>query len=789
MTEAELDAMVDGMSLAEASAAAEYIETLAKKKQEGMFYNYEPQAHQVAVHADKRKIVDVMGGNRCLGGEQEIFDPIENKFKRVDRIDGDFHVWAWDGKQKVIALAHRPFQKAKADLYRLTFDDGVEIVVSPHHLLWGPKGWLECRLYVEKREVVVPHPATNWDTYLLTHPEDVEHLRYIVQGYQSDCQPHQHSYDGRPHLAPTSGQEIQPLRGDVLAHKHESCDHSHEPLDDLDDKPSHTHVYHKSSRLSNLDGLRRLVAQFAGNGFQTVYTLLKRVCHSLQAFGQFLHGSIDQFQPIVVSGPQANHSLLDFFRSRDLSHQLSVSIPSFTTSNRSVVQIGYLRNDFVWDFEVEDHHNYFIGDILSHNSGKSHCCAFTIACHALGIYPSWWTGITYTHPIDIGIISISTEQMRKSAQVKLMGEPFSIGTGFIPKDMINMDELHWRAGTNGCLDWVLVKHSSGGWSRLNFMVNEQGQKKFMGYAWDLAWFDEEPEMDVFDEVQMRLVDKRGNIILSYYPYNGETELVQKLDKMSEEFCGHYSFYMGDNKTLDPEVLRMHEESMPEWQKESRMYGRPGVGAGRIFSFSKDDYVIERFEIENHWPRIGGFDVGLQHGTAAVALALEYVARDEAPVVYVYREYLKTGNMPGVHAITLRSWGDIDLKIDTSSHRRSPTDGQNLYTMYQNEGLNISNADTKSGSVADSINTINQMIAEKRLFVFDSCPQLIREMGLYKLVKSKDGRVKVTEKEDDLIDALRYAIMALNEARVPGVSNMKPAPKIVQWHPQNPRLGL
>ena len=67
MTEAELDAMVDGMSLAEASAAAEYIETLAKKKQEGMFYNYEPQPHQVAVHADKRKIVDVMEDFQGLG--------------------------------------------------------------------------------------------------------------------------------------------------------------------------------------------------------------------------------------------------------------------------------------------------------------------------------------------------------------------------------------------------------------------------------------------------------------------------------------------------------------------------------------------------------------------------------------------------------------------------------------------------------------------------------------------------------------------------------------------------
>jgi hypothetical protein len=85
--------------------------------------------------------------------------------------------------------------------------------------------------------------------------------------------------------------------------------------------------------------------------------------------------------------------------------------------------------------------------------------------------------------------------------------------------------------------------------------------------------------------------------------------------------------------------------------------------------------------------------------------------------------------------------------------------------------------------------INQAIAEKRLFVFSTCRELLKQMGSYRMVKSKDGRVKVTERHDDLIDSLRYAIMALDEARAPGISKIRPAPKIVEWVPVNRRLGL
>ncbi len=420
-------------------------------------------------------------------------------------------------------------------------------------------------------------------------------------------------------------------------------------------------------------------------------------------------------------------------------------------------------------------------------SGKSECSAYTVACHVLGIYPDWWQGLTFTEQVYVGVISISTEQLRKSAQVKLMGEPHEIGTGYIPKEMII--DYAWRQGTNGCLDWVLVRHASGGASRIQFMVGQMGMEKFMGFTWSFAWFDEQPEEDVFTEVQMRLVDKKGYILLSYYPKDGETELLQRLDKFPAEFCSHYEFHMEDNTTIDPEEIRMHEMTMPEWMKESRLYGRAGAGEGRIFTFSRDDYVTEPFELEPMWPRIGGMDVGMDHGTSAIALALEYVSQDSLPTIYAYKEYLRNGNLPGVHAIALRSWGDIELKIDPHSNWRSPTDGCRLFDMYREEGLNVTNADARPGSVLDSINMINQAIAEKRFYIFSSCRELIKQMGGYRMVKSKDGKVKVTEKNDDLIDSLRYAFMALDEAKAPGTTRLRPMPRVKEWSPVNRRLGL
>ena len=788
MTEAELDALVDGMTLAQAAAAVDAVESLNNKKKQGKLYGYSPQEHQVAIHADKHKIVDIRGGNRCLGGEQLIYDPVLKAHRRVDLIEEDFHVMAWDGYREVVAKAHRPFQKAKAELYRLTFDDGTEIVVSPHHLLWGPSGWLECRLYVEKLEVSVPHPASNWGTVPSVHPEDVEHSTCITQGSRSYYRSHQHFCGGQLHKALASGPNTRPLQDDVLKHMPVyGLNLNFEPSDDRGDEPGYIHFYQNGGLLPSWDGPLHLLDLCAGIGSRISCKLCGLAWGSLPAFAQRFLGLARQPQSTAASGQQANHSLLDSYPCLGLNRQLSLSIPLDTTSNRSVVQIEYLRNDFVWDFEVERYHNYFIGSILSHNSGKSESSAYTMACHITGIYPSWWAGLTFSESFIYGVVSVSTEQMRKSAQVKLMGEPHELGTGYIPKDLII--DYAWRAGTNGCLDWVLVKHASGGICRIEFMVCEQGPSKFQGFAWKVAWFDEKPALPVFTEVQMRLIDNKGFIILSYFPSDDEDGLLEMLDNMPADFCSHYEFHMEDNKTLDPAEIEMHKKTMPLWMQESRLYGRTGSGEGRIFTFNRDDYSVDPFEIEPMAPRIAGMDVGMAHGTAAVALALEYLSENEPPTIYVYREYLRNGNLPGAHAIALRSWGDIEFKIDPHSNQRSFSDGQRLFDMYREEGINVTKANAKPGSVLDSINMINQAIAENRLYIFSSCRELLKQMGMYKMVKSKDGRVKVTEKNDDLVDCLRYAMMALDQAKSPGTTKITPMPRVAEWKPVNSRLGL
>ena len=450
---------------------------------------------------------------------------------------------------------------------------------------------------------------------------------------------------------------------------------------------------------------------------------------------------------------------------------------------------GKLYNYVPQDHQVPVHADqHKIVDVRGGNrGGKSEACAFTMACHITGIYPDWWQGLKFREPFIYGVISISTEQMRKSAQVKLMGEPHEIGTGYIPKDLII--DYAWRQGTNGCLDWVLVKHATGGICRIEFMVREQGSSKFQGFSWKVAWFDEQPDVAVFVEVQMRLIDNKGFIILSYYPKDEEPEILDMLDKMPSDYCSHYEFHMEDNKTLDPAEIEMHKKTMPLWMQESRLYGRSGAGEGRLFTFSRDDYVTDPFELEPMWPRIGGMDVGMSHGTAALALALEYLNQDEPPTIYVYKEYLRTGNLPEIHATALRAWGDIEFKIDPHSHIRSFTDGKRVFDLYREEDINISDADASPGSVMYSINLINQALAEKRLFVFSTCRDLIRQMGTYRMVKSKDGRVKVIEKQDDLVDCLRYAMMHISEAKPPGAMKIKQIPRIVQWQPTNPRLGL
>lgn len=434
-------------------------------------------------------------------------------------------------------------------------------------------------------------------------------------------------------------------------------------------------------------------------------------------------------------------------------------------------------------------------------SSKTHGVAYLDALHATGLYPDEikyidkrngpvltepYTGLKFNRAPKMGIISVSMSQMIRGIQAKLFGPPHDFGTGLIPKDLI-LDHRE-VSKSNGCVDWAIIKHSSGGTTEMNFMYYTQEVENFQGFDWDWAHFDEQPPYPYFEEVQMRMLDRGGYIAMTYWPREERSELEEKLLVYMEKSPDYYADFMlewWDNHYLDEDTVKMMEAVMTTEEKESRQYGRPRGVEGRIFPYIKDDFVCEPFEIEPHWRRIASLDVGFGHPTGALIAAID----DNSRTVYIYNEYLNDKELPAVHASALRGWGDVDFYTDNQSKKVSPTDGNNLFDMYKNEGLHIISAENYAGSVQTSINMVNQLFAEHRLYIFSTCRELVRQVLLYRRVKSKNGEIHIVKRDDDLVDPLRYIGLHLEKARVMGYHEVKPQPKIVEWAPVNSNIGF
>ena len=100
----------------------------------------------------------VLGGNRCLAPEQEIYDPVLMVSRKVSEIEGGFHVLAWDKNQNatVVANADKPFKKRKKSyILSFVFSDGTKIKCSEEHRIYTTdKGWINASEISEKYSLV-----------------------------------------------------------------------------------------------------------------------------------------------------------------------------------------------------------------------------------------------------------------------------------------------------------------------------------------------------------------------------------------------------------------------------------------------------------------------------------------------------------------------------------------------------------------------------------------------------------------------------------------------------------
>ncbi len=218
--------------------------------------------------------------------------------------------------------------------------------------------------------------------------------------------------------------------------------------------------------------------------------------------------------------------------------------------------------------------------------GKTFSGAMEMAMHLTGLYPDWWPGRRFDHPVD--------------PQRALLGPLGHWGTGAIPERTIM--ELKRGRGVADLLDIVLVKHKSGGMSKLGFKRYDQGREAWQGPAKHVIWCDEEPPEDIYNEALARLIATRGMIYTTFTPLLGLSNVVKRLiDANDGVTCADINMTIEDALHIREEDHARIMSGFPEHERDARIKGVPLMGTGRVFPIHADRIRCQAFAIPDDWP--------------------------------------------------------------------------------------------------------------------------------------------------------------------------------------------
>ena len=411
--------------------------------------------------------------------------------------------------------------------------------------------------------------------------------------------------------------------------------------------------------------------------------------------------------------------------------------------------------------------------------GKTLCGAMETAIHATGRYPDWWKGTRFYGPVDIMVGSNTNETCRDIVQRELLGNPLDereMGTGTIPIDTIG--KTHRKAGVPNAIDSVSVKHVGGGYSKIYLRAYEQGFKKFMGIRFEVGWLDEEPPEEIWSQF-LRAGLSRSNSVLyiTMTPEEGMTQVVSQF--MNNIAVGQSITQAGWDDALHftSEMKEQKLAAFSPHEREMRSKGTPLMGAGLVFDTPEDQIVIEPIEIPRHWPQIVGIDFGWDHPFGAGKIAWDR----ENDCIYITNVYRESRALPIVQAEAIKAWGSwIPVAWPHDGLNTEKGTGQQLRQTYIDTGLNLlpwkATNPPQSGQIeGEGGNSVEAALLEMverentgRLKVFSTCKSYLEERRMY----HRDLNGKLVKMNDDVLSAVRYAIMMVRHARTQTVTVKK-----------------
>ena len=297
-----------------------------------------------------------------------------------------------------------------------------------------------------------------------------------------------------------------------------------------------------------------------------------------------------------------------------------------------------------------------------------------------------------------------------------------------------------------------------------FKTVDQGARSFQADAWDLCWFDEDPEdQAVMNEARMRLVDRRGRCLISMTPLRGLTWIWDRFVHDPEPGTLCRWIFGEDNPHIPSDELATLLKSYGSHERASRARGEFTQLEGRVYQdWSRDLHVIEPFEVPEDWERVAGLDFGTRNPFCCLLAAID----PADSVVHLIAERYKSECTLIRHVEALREmfkeYGEPGLIV------ADPEDRGSRISMARDHDMATVKAKKEVRAGLSSVAERLAPDAEGRphLVVHSNCVNLIREIEGYVWDTRRgkgDQPDKPLKREDHAMDALRYLVHYMNRS--------------------------
>lgn len=310
----------------------------------------------------------------------------------------------------------------------------------------------------------------------------------------------------------------------------------------------------------------------------------------------------------------------------------------------------------------------------------------------------------------------------------------------------------------------LLRFKNG--STCQFKTYQQEAWTHGGATLDRVRFDEEPPRDIFNENKIRVMAKRGDLLIAMTPVQGLTWMYE--DFWEPYTAGHLkrSFVqtvdMEDNIHISQEAK---EETLSGYSKEEREARKTGHFVhfhGRVYGEFNSSCIIPQDDVPVGLPIYVGIDPGIRHMAAVVFM---YHSPDDTLVIF---EELALKDMNVAEVATAIKETEIvyGVKptwyvIDPSARNKQHVTGRNLQLEYADHGILTFPG---QNDVATGISRVKVRLENQKLLVMGNCTETIKEFRQYRWSKPprqspNDPKEAPIKKDDHLLDAIRYLVMA------------------------------